>query len=94
MKSINDYGSSLFVIDTKSQNNFLECIKKSVPDSFCQAVEEHLAGYIPCGLKELFPVTMVQTFYSEILDRLLNKAQLPDVLDKFISIENSLEMSD
>jgi hypothetical protein len=70
--SLGNYQSSLFVVDVKTQQEFLEQLEKTDKNLF-EAVKKNLRGYYPYTLQQLFPEKIPGHLYPrEILRRALD----------------------
>jgi hypothetical protein len=81
IKSMEKHQSSLYVIDTKSHHDFMNGLLSS--DS---RVNQQLAGYFPCHLKQIFPINDAASFHGSSINKILNEEDNLSILTPAIEV--------
>lgn len=87
MQAVNKTQSSIYIIDTKSQNDFMSHLKRSTRKPFYSMIDNCLSGYFPCYLKQIFPHgdDARRSYYEEMVERSLNKTTVTSILDDMMA---------
>ena len=90
MRSMQKYRSSLYVIDIKTHNDFMECFQKFNTKLY-GLVNIHLSGYFPYSLKQIFPADNLlnSSYYGSSINRILNEEDNLSILAPMIHMRDT-----
>ncbi len=87
MKSMQKHGSSLYVIDTKTYNDFMNDILTR-NSKLHSLIDRYLSGYFPYYLKQIFPVDSLSShsYYTSNMNRIFSEEDSSSILAPMIHI--------
>jgi len=87
IKSMQKHHSSLYVIDTKSHNHFMNSIL-GFNTTLYGMIDQYLAGYFPCPLQDIFPTNDLSntSYYGSSINQIFNEADNSSLLIPMLHI--------